>query len=47
MAVSTTARMPGLAAAPVADFILKPLSVQGLCEAVMTTAQAAPRLTTS
>ena len=47
MTRSTAARMAGSAAAPVGDLILKPLSVQGLWEAVMITAPAAPRSTTS
>ena len=46
-----TASMPGSmsapAAAPVGDFTLNPLSVHGLCEAVITIPAAAPRWTTS
>ena len=39
--------MSGPAAAPVSDLTLKPLSVHGLCEAVMTMPHAALRSTTS
>ena len=37
----------GPAAAPVGDFTLKPLSIQGLWLAVITMPIAAPRITTS
>ncbi len=47
MTRSTTDRMSALAAAPEGDLILKPLSVQGLCEAVIITPQAKPCSTTS
>ena len=39
--------MSGLAAAPVGDLTLKPLSGYGLCEAVIMIPHAAPRSTTS
>jgi hypothetical protein len=44
---SMTASMSGLAAAPLGDFTLKPLSGYGLCDAVIMIPQAAPRSTTS
>ena len=47
MTLSTTARMSGLAAAPVGDLTLKPLSVHGLCDAVIITPHANPCSTTS
>jgi len=39
--------MSGLAAEPVGDLILNPLSVHGLCEAVIITPHANPCSTTS
>jgi hypothetical protein len=44
---SRTASSSGPAAAPVGDFTLNPLSVQGLWLAVITMPAAAPRWTTS
>ena len=47
MTASIAGSMSDPAAAPVGDFTLNPLSVHGLCEAVMTIPAAAPRCTTS
>ena len=47
IAASIAGSMSPPAAAPVGDLTLNPLSVHGLCEAVMTTPAAAPRWTTS
>ena len=44
---STSPSISAPAAAPVGALTLNPLSVHGLCEAVMTTPAAAPRWTTS
>ena len=44
---SIVGSMSAPAAAPVGDFTLNPLSVHGLCEAVITMPAAAPRWTTS
>ena len=47
IAASIAASMSPPAAAPVGDLTLNPLSVHGLCDAVITTPAAAPRWTTS
>ena len=47
IAASIVGSMSAPAAAPVGDLTLNPLSVHGLCEAVITMPAAEPRWTTS
>ena len=47
IAASMVGSMSAPAAAPVGDLTLNPLSVHGLCEAVITMPAAEPRWTTS